>query len=161
MTNQEIVGKFFIFAAAIEKIAQQCPDDLMLKELSGDIQKVFMTNPEYLSFVKPLFDKNLLFANGEGDVLPTIKGWNRITPKVVPVKKLEPKPVEKMTDKEVVDTFIKTGDTICDRLENGKQIQRLMAQNAANVQEMMECVVLCTNKMLGVETIIEELEEVV
>lgn len=159
MTNPEIVGKFFIFAAAINKISQENPDDLLLNELAKDVQSKFLTSPEYISYTKPLFNNRLVFANDAGDVLPSIGGWNKISPRKKVISKMVVKPIEKMTDREVVDTFVKMGDTICDRLENGKQLQRLMAQNAANVQEMMECVVLCTNKMLGVETIIEELEE--
>lgn len=156
MSTNEIIGKFLILASAINKQAEQEPENLLLQELAKDCQERFLTSIEYLSYSKKLFDNNLVFNNDGGTVLPTIKGWDKISNKTKVVQKLAIKPVEKMTNNEGLDTFVEAGYMICHRLQNDKTLVTKVNNKITDIHEMMECVISSVNKSLNVEETIQE-----
>lgn len=159
MTHNEIIRNFFIYAAAINKIAGEDKENLLLQELSSDVQSTLLTNPQYLSYTGPLFKNNILFANKEGEVLPTIsKGWGTINQRVQTkvVNKMQPKPVDKMTDKELLDNFVDTSITICDRMPRSKSLQKQATTNYSALYDAVTCVASTLNSNVSVEEVAVE-----
>lgn len=151
MSHNEIIRNFFIYAAAINKIAGEDKENLLLQELSDDVQSSLLANPQYLSYTGPLFKNNVLFANKEGEILPTIsRGWGTINPQpqVKVVNKMQPKPTEKMTDAELLTSFVESGFAICHRLPTGKLMQKQFRNNYTDVADVIQCVTGTSNNVL-------------
>lgn len=161
MSHNEIIRNFFIYAAAINKIAGEDKENLLLQELSDDVQSSLLANPQYLSYTGPLFKNNVLFANKEGEILPTIsRGWGTINPQpqVKVVNKMQPKPVEKMTNVEILTSFIESGFAICHRLPSDRLMQKKAREAYSEVADVLTCVTTSFNDTFApqVETVVEE-----
>lgn len=158
MTHNEIIRNFFIYAAAINKIAGEDRENLLLQELSDDVQSTLLTNPQYLSYTGPLFKNNTLFANKEGEVLPTIsKGWGAINQRVQTkvVKQMITKPIEKMTNVEVLSSFVESGFALCHRLPSDKLMQKKARESYGDVADVLTCVADSFNNVFAPQVVEE------
>ncbi len=139
MNHGEIIRNFFIYAAAINKIAGEDKQNLLLQELATDAQGVFLANPQYVGYTKTMFQDNVLFANKMGEVLPTVsKGWKYIQPRVVEVSK--PFNRTRIPQNEIVPFTVSLMEEMCYRKRNHPAFKAIWDTQKVKLDDAMCCV---------------------
>ena len=155
MTRQQIVYRMLLLSAALNK---EGFNDSLEQEQNAQILDEVLQSPFFAQNVALMEKDNVIFY-GEQGYVPTRKGWEYLTPKVQTkvVKQMQPKPIEKMTDKELLDNFVDTSITICDRMPRSKSIQKQALVNYDALFDAATCVASTLNNNVSIEQgIVEE-----
>jgi hypothetical protein len=160
MTNQSKINALFTAIACVIDMKLD-KDNLVefefvasLKELSND--------PMFDSLKQEGFDKNLFGISTGGNLFPTIKGFDVLfgQPSTKIVTKLQPKSVSKLTDSEVIDTFVEVGAELCNRIPKGTMMQRKVFKNYNSIYETAVCVANGCTEFVGSLAVVEPVVEV-
>ena len=154
MNRQQIINKIILLSAALNK---EGFNDSLEQEQNAQILDEVLQSPFFAQNVALMEKDNVIFY-GEQGYVPTRKGWDYLTPKVQTkvVKQMTTKPVEKMTDKEILDNFVDTSITICDRMPRSKSIQKQALVNYDALFDAVTCVASTLNSNVSVEEAVEE-----
>lgn len=157
MTYQETLSQFLILGAALCK---HVPTNDLESSQQTIVRDELLYNVEFATQMKSLFKTNMVFESENQGVIPTVKGWKSLQPRVIEkiVKQMVVKPVEKMTDAEILNTWVETGFGICHRLPTGKLMQKQFRNQYADVVSVIECVTGTSNNVLfpSEEEVVEE-----
>lgn len=155
MTFQETLNQFLILGAALCKHVPT--NDLELSQ-QNIVKDEVLYNIEFATQMKFLFKNNFVFE-GEQGCVPTVKGWKSIQPRIQTkvVKQMQPKSVEKMTNVEVLSTFVESGFALCHRLPSDKLMQKKARESYADVADVLTCVAESFNNVFApVEPVSDE-----
>lgn len=150
----QIINKILLLSAALNK---EGFNDSLEQEQNAQILDEVLQNPFFAKNVAQMEKDNIIFY-GEQGYIPTRKGWDYLTPKVQTkvVNKMQPKPVEKMTDKELLDNFVDTSITICDRMPRSKSLQKQSIVSYDALFDAVTCVASTLNNNVVVEEVAVE-----
>lgn len=155
MTRNEMLNQFLILGAALLKESPNGDEHFEMQQ--SFIKDEVLLNPAFGTPIDNLYKNNIIF-NGEQGPIPTIKGWKSIQPRIQTkvVKQMQPKPVEKMTDKELLDNFVDTSITICDRMPRSKSLQKQSIVSYDALFDAVTCVASTLNNNVFVEEVAVE-----
>lgn len=161
MNRQQIINKIILLSAALNK---EGFNDSLEQEQNAQILDEVLQSPFFAQNVALMEKDNVIFY-GEQGYVPTRKGWDYLTPKVQTkvVNKMQPKPVEKMTNVEVLTSFVESGFALCHRLPSDRLMQKKAREAYADVADVLTCVTSSFNDTFApvVEEVIEETEATV
>lgn len=147
MTRQQIVNRILLLSAALNK---EGFNDSLEQEQNAQILDEVLQNPFFAKNVAQMEKDNVIFY-GEQGYVPTRKGWDYLAPKVQTkvVKQMQPKSVEKMTNVEVLSTFVESGFALCHRLPSDKLMQKKARESYADVADVLTCVAESFNNVFA------------
>ena len=149
MTNQQRINALFTAMACVIDMKLNS-NDLVEFELVSSLKEL-SNDPMFDSLKQEGFDKNFFGVSKSGNLFPTKKGVDllfgeQIVTKVV--NKMQPKPIEKQTDSELISNFVESGFAICHRLPNAHVLQKKFKQNYAEIADVLSCVAETSNSVL-------------
>jgi hypothetical protein len=156
MTNQQRINALFTAMACVIDMKLNS-NDLVEFELVSSLKEL-SNDPMFDSLKQEGFDKNFFGVSKSGNLFPTKKGVDLLfgEPVTKIVSKMQTKPVEKMTDNEVIENFIATGNEICQRIPNGVVMQKKVYTNYNKIYDAASCVVENINNFVANLTFVEE-----
>lgn len=156
MNRTQMINGILLLSAALNK--EGFTNELE-QEQNAQILDEVLQNPFFAKEVANLEKENLIFY-GEQGFLPTIKGWKSLQPQTRIVNKFVPKVVDKMTDVELLNTFVESGFAICHRLPSDKLMQKKCMGAYNEVEEVLTCVTNSFNNTFAPAEVVEEVDKV-
>jgi hypothetical protein len=154
MTRTQIVNRLILLSAALNKESFNGP---LEQTQNAQILNGVLESEVFGEEVAQLEKDNIIFY-GEQGYVPTRKGWDLLRPQVQTkvVNKMTTKPVEKMTDKELLDGFVDASITICDRMPRSKSLQKQAVISYDALFDAVTCVASTLNNNIVVEEVVVE-----
>jgi hypothetical protein len=161
MTNQQIINAALTAIAATILEVKPSSTNLVEFEFVAELKELF-NNPMFDTLKQDGFDKNLFAINKKSGIpYPTPKGFRLLfsQPETKVVTQTITKPVTKLTDTEVINTFVLAGKEICDRIPNGIVMQKKVYNDYNKIYDAASCVVDNINNFVSSLPVVEEVVE--
>ena len=142
MNRQQIVNRLILLSAALNKESFNGP---LEQAQNAQIVNGILESEVFGEEVALLEKEHVIFY-GEQGYVPTRKGWDILRPQI---QTKVVKPIEKMTNVEVLSTFVESGFAICHRLPSDKLMQKKARESYGDVADVLTCVAESYNNVFA------------